>query len=240
MNDSIHTASGDTRTATGHSGGYYEPREEERKTLKFLSVGSSGEAVAGGAAVVLAILGLVDVLPMYMVSIAAICAGAAMFQEGTAIAAQYRQLEEQINGSEKKTKVALGGGMGFQVLGGIAGIVLGILALVGVASVILVAVAVIAMGGSLLLGAGATERLDKARTEWGLPQYSKSQWIRDSILDAAGLQVLAGLAAVTLGIIALSGVAPIILVLVAELSIGAAVLFAGAAVAAEATTALKH
>jgi len=240
MPNEIHTTTGDTHAKRGVATGAYASRHEDRKTLKFLTAGSSGEAVAGAAAVVLAILGLVGVLPLYMVSIAAICIGAAMFQEGTAIASQFKELEEHINGSDEKTKVALGGGMGFQVLGGIAGIVLGILALIGVATTVLVAVAAIVMGGSLLLGAGATERLDKARLQWELPPEPKSRWIRDSVIDAAGLEVLAGLASVTLGIIALSGVFPIILVLVAELSIGGAVLLAGAAIATESAVALQH
>jgi len=239
MPNEIHTTTGDTHAKRGVATGAYASRHEDRKTLKFLTAGSSGEAVAGAAAVVLAILGLVGVLPLYMVSIAAICIGAAMFQEGTAIASQFKELEEHINGSDEKTKVALGGGMGFQVLGGIAGIVLGILALVGVAPGVLISVAAIAMGGALLLGAGATERLDRLQTQWSV-RHHRPQWMHDSILGASGLQVLAGLGAVTLGIIALSGVAPMVLDLVAMLTIGGSVLLAGSAIAGELGVELKH
>jgi hypothetical protein len=211
---------------------------ERKSTLKTFTAGSSGEAVAGGAAVILAILGLVGVLPVYMVAIATICAGGAMFLEGSAVASKFKDLEEQLI-ETKKTEVAIGGGMAFEVLGGIAGVVLGILALVGVASGVLVSVAAIAMGGALLLGAGATERLDKVQTYWRGASHHRSKWLHDTVLGAAGLQVLAGLAAVTLGILALSGVVPLILDLVAMLAIGGAVLLAGAAMAGEMGAALR-
>ena len=211
---------------------------ERKATLKTLAAGSSGEAIAGGAAVILAILGLVGVLPVYMVAIATICAGGGMFLEGSAIAARFKDLEEHLI-ETKQTEIVLGGGMAFEVLGGVAGIVLGILALVGVAPGVLISVAAIAMGGALLLGAGATERLDRLQTQWSV-RHHRPQWMHDSILGASGLQVLAGLGAVTLGIIALSGVAPMVLDLVAMLTIGGSVLLAGSAIAGELGVELKH
>jgi len=70
--------------------------------------------------------------------------------------------------------------------------------------------------------------------------YAKAHWIQDSVFGSAGLQVLAGLAAVTLGIIALSGVVPMILDLVALLCISGSIVMAGAAVASKKSAASQH
>jgi hypothetical protein len=195
--------------------------------------------VAGAGAVVLGILGLAGVLPFYMLTIGAICAGTALFLEGSAIASQYNELEKEMNATAK-THIVLGGGMSFEVIGGLAGICLGILALVGVAPMILVDIASIAMGGGLFLGAGSVERLDKVRTTWYSMNEPMVNWMHGSILGAAGLQVLVGLGVAALGIIALVGYVPMLLNLIAMISIGGSVLLSGAAIGGKMAMAVKH
>jgi hypothetical protein len=235
----------DVTTNTGRHGeiGIREQRAGTvpKRTVQFLAAGSMGEAIAGGAAVVLAVLGLTGVLPVDLVSIAAICAGAALFLEGSAIASQYKVLEREISESSK-TRVVLGGGMAFEVIGGLGGMTLGVLGLIGIVPAILVPVSAIVMGSTLVLAAGATERLDKARLHWNSqqqPEAEWTQWIHDSVIGSAGLQVMVGLAAATLGILALVGLAPMVLSLVAMLSLGGAVLLAGAAITGKTTPAFK-
>lgn len=218
------------------------PREQEserERSLKFVAAGSTGEAIAGAGAVTLAILGLAGVLPFYMMTIATICAGGALFLEGSSLVAAYRDLEIEINRSTK-THVALGGGMAFELIGGIGGIALGILALVGIMPMTLVAVAAIGMGGALLLGSGATERLDKIRTHFYAQQEPVVHWVHESVMGATGLQVLAGLAAVALGILALLGFVSAMLAMISMLTIGGSVLLTGAALTGKMATAVHH
>jgi hypothetical protein len=212
---------------------------KKAKLVSIISAGLTGEAVAGSAAIILAILGLIEVVPFYMLTIAVICTGGAMFLEGSAIASQIRQIDAHLI-ETAKSDVLLGGGMAFEVLGGITGIVLDILAILGIATDPLVSVAVLVMGSALILGAGATERLARGRAHLPSYHYAKAHWIQDSVFGSAGLQVLAGLAAVTLGIIALSGVVPMILDLVALLCISGSIVMAGAAVASKKSAASQH
>lgn len=207
--------------------------------LKHLAAGSTGEALAGAGAVVLSILALSHVLPFQLTTIATICAGAALFLEGTAIAAQFNELEREINRTTK-THVALGGGMAFEVLGGLAGAVLGILALIGVVPAVLVPAAAITMGATLLLSTGATERLDKIRTHYYASQEPAVHWTHESVLGASGLQVLAGLAGITLGILSLIGFMPMVLTETAMLCIGGSVFLAGIAITGKMAAVLHH
>lgn len=106
------------------------------------------------------------------------------------------------------------------LVAGAAGIVLGILALLGVSSVQLVAIAVIAFGAALLISSNASMRL---RVLVGAPPNidpAVERLVRDTAADTAGLQTMTGLAAIVLGILALSGFAPITPVLVALLGLG--------------------
>src|SRR5512140_1249241 len=121
----------------------YEPREEREKTAEFVFGGSAAEALVGAGAVVLAILGLANEWPGYMASIATIAVGAALLFPGVAIAARYSPLAQMVGAKEE-----LGAGMSGEVLGGAAGIVLGILSLLGIFPGLLMPIAIIVFGGS--------------------------------------------------------------------------------------------
>jgi hypothetical protein len=114
----------------------------------------------------------------------------------------------------------LGSGWATIFLAGMAGIVLGILALLGVASIELVAIAVIGFGAALLISSSASMHLHVAAGMPANPNPLREQLIRESARDKAGLQTMAGLAAIVLGILALSGFTPVTLMLVALLGLG--------------------
>jgi hypothetical protein len=166
---------------------------------------------------------LAGLYPTLLVAIATICVGGGLILKGLALAARSRSLIHELSG-DTTTLAELGGGMSAEMLGGAAGIVLGILALVSVAPSTLLSVAAIAMGGSLLFGAAAESPLGN------LPDRPAAHALaRDMVYAAASSQLLVGAGAAVLGILALIGYVPLTLQLVAMLSIGGAALLTGAA-----------
>src|ERR1051325_9458563 len=201
---------------------YRAERKPGEATYKAVTAGSVIEALGGIGVVALGIIGLAGVIPGVLAPIAAIAFGVALAAEGSAVASRYAQPTHYGNGAIEKTEI--GGGVGSEVLGGVAGVVLGILALIGIAPIVLVSVAVVTFGAALLLGAGSTARLGSM-----IASVSHSL-ASDTVTGSAGAEVLVGLGAITLGIIALTGMHPMTLNLIGLLVLGAGALIEGAAV----------
>jgi hypothetical protein len=125
---------------------FTERGREEEKSAEVVAGGSMGEAVAGIAAVVLAIVGLAGLYPVYLTAIASIVLGVALLLQGGAVAARFSQLLAEAAGT-RLTNRELGGGMSAEFLAGAAGVVLGILALLRVFPEVLLPVAAIVFGG---------------------------------------------------------------------------------------------
>ena len=164
-----------------------------------------------------------------LTAIGVIAAGAAFLFQGAAIAARYKEAHAAAGGG-----MASGGelatGTTTELIGGIGCIVLGILALVGVVPVTLLGVSAIVFGGTLLLGSPAVYQI----AEMGNPNSGDHQMGRqlatETTVGASGAQALIGIAAATLGILALVGLAPLTLVKVAVLCVGAGALLSGGAI----------
>jgi hypothetical protein len=190
------------------------------------------EAVAGIAAVVLAILGLAGLLPMYLLAISSIALGVALLFEGGAVAMRYSRLLSETAGTRLSAR-ELGTGMGVEVLGGIAGIVLGILALLGLVPLLLMSIAAIVFGGTLLLSSGTATRLNCLMIEGWAWHETVRRIACEAVWAAASVQVLVGLAGAILGILAVLKIYPLELTLVAMLCMGASVLLSGAAISSK-------
>jgi hypothetical protein len=218
-----------------------EREREEVKSAEVVAGGSMVEAIAGAAAVVLAIVGLASQgwLSTYLVSIATIAVGAALVSEGAAIAGRYSRLLHETGGS-RTAMTEMGGGMSVEILGGLAGIALGILALLGLAQLTLISVAAIVFGGTLLLSSGTTTRLNCLVIESHPWPDTARQVAREGVRAAAGVQVLVGLGGGVLGLLALLGVYPVELTLVAMLCLGGAILLSGAAISGKMLSVLHH
>jgi hypothetical protein len=212
-----------------------ELEPEREKSIKVVAGGSITEAVAGAAAVVLAIVGLAGTFPGYMACIATIAFGVALLAQGGAVAARYRRLLHEVTPLEWDARMELGGGMGAEFIGGATGVVLGVLGLLGLATTTLIAVAVIVFGAALLLGGGATADLGSL----GGPARH-AHIARQATVAASGTQMLVGIGAVVLGIIALVGADALLIELVALLVLGASVLLSGAAVGTRLMSALRR
>jgi hypothetical protein len=182
-------------------------------------VGSSlGEGIAGIAAVAVAVIGLVNVFPAVLVSVATISIGVALLFEGGTTAARFSELMPEVEG--RTDNFVRWGGMSAGFLAGAAGIALGILSLLGVAPLVLVPIAAIAFGSALVMDSGVNARLAALEIAKSGAEKTTETMIRESATASMSIQVLVGLAAISLGILALVGLAPMVLSLVAMLSIG--------------------
>lgn len=201
---------------------------EGQRQRGLLAGGSLAEALGGAGAVVLGILGLIGVLPVLMASISAIVIGGALLFGGGTLAARYARALSRTASDE--IAEASAGGLAFEALCGVAGIALGILALLGIAPFTLLGVAAIVLGGGLALASGATARLEDLLQRSGL-EAGGLRSSQEALRAAGGAEVMIGLAAVVLGILSLSGVAPLTLILVAMLGLGVTVLMSGSSIA---------
>lgn len=209
-----------------------------RRPIEEVVGGSITEGLGGAGAIVLAILGLIGILPVPLASIAVIALGLSLLVGGGTLTAQYSRLltrTEPGYGAQ-----VIGSGMTMEALCGLAGAVLGILALLHFRAETLLGAAVVVYGGALLLASMATARLVEMHVRATSELPSEHQWSRDAVYATSGSDVLIGSAAVVLGILALSGFTPITLTLVALLCIGASVLLSGLSIAGRMFTMLPH
>jgi hypothetical protein len=190
------------------------------------SYGGFVDAVGGIATVVLAIIGLAGVKPEIMVSIATVVFGAALLIQGGAMLTEFALIETTPEASTPPT----GGGISALFLVGFGGIVLGILALLGVHAPILTSVSAIAFGAALVISSTAVWQLLTSRSIEARFQ-ARSPMLRvmasEVAAGSAGLQAMAGLAVIVLGILAVAGVFAAALTLIAFLVAGAAIVLTG-------------
>lgn len=201
----------------------------KRTTAKVIAGGSLAEGIAGAAAIALAILGLGGVYPMYMLIIATIAVGAALLFEGGAISSRVSNLIDE-SGVSPFDISEIGSGMTAEFFAGIAGVVLGVLALLGIYPMLMISIAAIVFGAALVLGSGTTSRLNSFA--YGkLENVAARMLSREAVYAASSVQLLIGIGAVTLGILALVGVAPpVTMCLIAMLIVGFSDMLSGSAI----------
>jgi hypothetical protein len=202
---------------------------EEKKAMKIVSSGSLAQGFVATGAAALAIIGLAAFQTFWMTAIATILVGVALTLQGTAIAIRFSTLMHDISAGRLGV-LELGGGMTAEMLGGVAGLALGILSLAGLESMILMPVAAIVYGVTLVLGLGATARLNDLHIEQACDSSESRHVARALVKSAEGVQMLFGLGSVVLGILAIIGMAPVILSMVAMLAIGFSSMLSGSAV----------
>ena len=203
-----------------------EERNRDEIGAKASAGGGTGQAIAASGAVALTIIGLAGGAPAILLSIGIIAMGAAFLFEGAGVAARFAEMFER-PGASRAAEAEFGGGATVEFLGGSAGVVLGILSLLNVYPEILAPIAVIAFGGTMVMGSGITTRLALLSMGQSARQGADQAMIREAANVTAGVDVLAGLGAITLGIIALIGIAPLILSLVGVLTVGFVAMISG-------------
>jgi hypothetical protein len=206
-----------------------------------VAYGGLTDAIGGVVTIVLVICGLVGISPPMMVAIATIVFGVALLIQGGAMLSEYAQIVFP-GGVRSAMREQMGGNsLALIFLVGAGGIVLGILSLLGINTALLSPIAIIGFGTALLLGSNAVWRLYVLRRNSALMDTSvaQSQHVGAEMLasemasGSAGIQALAGLAAIVLGILALAGSpADLTLNLVALLALGATLVLTGSTLSA--------
>jgi hypothetical protein len=176
----------------------------------------------------LIIIAFTGVASKTLTAIAAIAVGAGLLLEGMAIAAKYKKILERVH-NDPQVKLELGVGVGTETLLGVGVITLCILSVISLVPLVLNAVAAITVGVALAITADLLGRLNQVN----LGQAGK----QDRVIlathlitsSAAGVQVVAGVAAIVLGIASLISFAPMLLNQVAFITPGAALLLSGIA-----------
>ncbi len=210
---------------------------EDKKGSQILRGGFAAEGLAGVIGIVLAILGLLNVLPQMLLPIATIVLGAAFLINGSAVAARFSKLlNETSKGRLESTEFSFG--VTTEFIGGVAAVILGILSLLHIAAATLMPVAAIVFGASLLFSSGITARLNNLRMPGSEGNEALREVTREAVSVATGAEILLGLAVVVLGIIALVGVNGMTLTYVALLCVGASDVTSGSAVTAKMAGAL--
>jgi len=190
------------------------------------------DAIGGVATIVLAIIALSGVNQPMLVAIATIVFGAALLIQGGTMLTEYTKLIFPPGAADPAEEMVGGGGLSALFLVGAAGIVLGVLALLNIDPQTLTAAAIIAFGSALLMSSNSVWHLYRAKQTLhrvGGPQtHSGGEILAGEMASgSAALQCLAGLAAIVLGILAVTGINPLALTLVALLVLGATVLSTG-------------
>ena len=180
----------------------YQPKSDKR-LMEVESSGAAVEAIGGLGVIVLSILGLIGLAPDYLGPIAGIVFGVSVLIQGTAIAAEHESLFSRVAGTMFR-QIELGSGMTAEIMAGGAAIVLGVLALLQISTDVLLPALVISGGAAIMLTAGAVRRLNDLKLEAAESDDSAQRVMRATTSGAAASQVLAGIAAVVLGIIALA------------------------------------
>lgn len=208
-----------------------------RGPLEAAAGGASAEVIGGIAAVVLSILGLANVAPQLMLSIASIVIGAAFILEGAIVGAEYGRLISSVETVTQQPE--LSSGLTVQLLAGITGVVLGILALLGLDPQVLMSAAAIVFGSALVFSSGSMARLNELKAQQTGAELTAQMVVKGAASAASGAQIFTGLGSVILGILALSGIQPMTLTLVALLAVATAVLLSGTAVGGKVFSLLK-
>jgi len=204
----------DTQEAVHHA------TSRERTTIV---EGSMSELLIGVGSIVLAIIALIGFLPETLVSITTIALGAAFVFEGAAIS---REITDVLAESRLST-ASLGYGMTVEFLAGIAGVALGILALVNVVPMVLLPAAAIVFGAGLIAGTGMTSRLSKIAVQATVEEEAVLELSREAIAAASYVRLFIGLGTMTLGVLALIGMSPLVLSIIALLSVAFSQMISG-------------
>lgn len=197
------------------------------------------DAIGGVATIVLAVCGLAGIHPPLMAAIATIVFGIALLIQGGTMLSEYAQIFFPV-GLKSSTPIDQFGGSSLSAvfLVGAGGIVLGVLALLDIESAVLTPIAAIAFGTALVLSSNAVWHLyvlrrASVKTE-GQPEFAGREMLASEMASgSAGIQALAGLSAVVLGILAVAGNRnDLTLNLVALLALGATVILTGGSLSA--------
>jgi hypothetical protein len=189
------------------------------------------DAIGGIAVAVLAIIGLTGFDAERMAGIATIVLGAALLIQGGTILSEYAQVYQAAGAAPASDRVG-GDGLAAMFVVGAGGLVLGVLALLGLVPVAMTAIAVIAYGSASVLSSSSVRQLHMLQSHnlQMVSSHTGHELLAGQMASgSAGIQLLTGLTATVLGILAVAGHDPVLLTLTALLVLGVTVLLTGSA-----------
>lgn len=193
-------------------------------TAAVLAGGSTVELAAGVVAIVLAVIGLAGGVPQLMAEIATLVIGVGLVAHGVSIAVRWKAVMRSLDGDDEGL---VGGGIGLEVVGGLAAIVLVIIAWAGVMPAGMLDAAALVIGGALVLGSAIPPQLATTAADPDVVIQVRSRRI---LVTSAGLMLLVGITSAILGILGIIDVTPALpAALVAMLCVGVALMLAGGA-----------
>ncbi|MDE2027819.1 MAG: hypothetical protein KGJ11_04685, partial [Candidatus Omnitrophica bacterium] len=190
----------------------------DRTTIFSVESGSLIEGLTGIGGMVLAIIGLAGIIPEMMLSVAVIAIGAGLLLQGMAVAARFSAILSESEIAAGQSSAELRGSVSVETIGGIAGIALGILALIGIVPMVLTASAAVVFGVAIILASRVNYRLNTLDIPYSAERAKKLA--QQAVAASSDLQIVIGVTSVTLGILALVGIMPLVLALVAVLCVG--------------------
>ncbi|HLI23238.1 MAG TPA: hypothetical protein VKV32_19085 [Stellaceae bacterium] len=201
--------------------------DTHERGFDMVTVAPLTESVGAIAIIVLSVIGLAGTAEGAMLAIATIVIGASILMQGANTVSEYAELFVAEEAGMVKPG-AIGGGITLEFLAGGAGVVLGILGLLTPVTVVLSAAALVVFGGTLLLSAGATVRASSIQSDSAGMSVVTQSVMRQATSVSAGAQIMIGVGAIVLGILALIGLHSVILALVGDLAIGTSLLMVSA------------
>jgi hypothetical protein len=126
---------------------------------------------------------------------------------------------------DRTTRVVLEGGSSLEALGGLVAIALAVIGIARFEPVTMGGVATVVLGIALLVQGGAIA------SRWGaeLRRLDGKRYDKNELIGGIGTEVFAGVVGIALGILVLAGVMPTVLLPVAAIVFGGALLLGGAA-----------
>lgn len=188
------------------------------------------EGLLGAAAAILGIIGLALAtqsagVASILDAISVIVLGISLIIVGSALLAGYARLLVSTEGADTPRDSVAGVTVDFFL--GAAIVILGILALLHVVSPVLIAVGFILIGAGFALNSAASVRMIGLEAGEGSHQ-SPAQRLRAEIAMATfGVRMISGLGVIVLGILAVVGIVPLELTLIAAIVAGAALAASG-------------
>jgi hypothetical protein len=186
------------------------PRESVEKTV---ATGTLVEGLAGTCSAALAIIALLGTSPLTLTAIGVIILGGAILFSAGGFAAMLGRLRSRLRWGE-----LVAGGVGLDALIGAAVIAGGILVLANVVPMTLLPVSIIVLGGCYLLASGGLQFFLAG------PGTAFSVSAGTAAGGATAAEILVGLGAAALGVLALAGLQTLLLSEIAVLALGLGVL----------------
>lgn len=218
----------------------------EAMSRESTAYGGLVDAIGGIATIVLAVCGLAGINPPLLAAIATIVFGVALLIQGGTMLSEYARIIFPTGVQTASIDQFGGNSLSAVFLVGAGGIVLGVLSLLGINSGVLTPVATIAFGTALVLSSNAVWHLyvikHAAMRAEAQTQMAGSEILASEMASgSAGIQALAGLAAIVLGVLALAGAAnDLVLNLVALLALGSTLVLTGSTLSATVLSFMRH